>query len=551
MKLKNLKSLYILTLLLCGVTAFGQYTPPPVGAYQYSGSSWIATTTSATSGAIQFTPPPAALYCYNSGTSQWVPATSACFGGGGGSFTALTGDATSTSTGGATTVKGLNSTLLSGLATGVLGNTTSTGVPFIYNASNPIPANFLANYTTPVQGPVYPTTYLLSVLNGNDQTGPKEYLSQDGFSLLPMTKGGQVNVYIDNVGFRDPRVIKIGATYYLSYTNTTLAALNATSIGLAYSTDMQNWTKVTTPNWSSFIGGSQSSIVQGCWWVDPSGNYWMIMGPAAPNNLTGYYVQFFPATNTFGTPTAITWSDGTGNKMPMAVWTSAGTTWALIQATGFDSLYSFSTISGTWTLRSSGNNWAGWLTGTTTTAIESGAMVILPSGNLRAYFVDANGAIAGGNTYYSNCSTSNPLTCTWSASVAISPFTPYSTNAAGVIADWIDVVPFADIQSDQTFNALERSNPPADIQIIVPTTTINANSCSSLQTAPLTGLTTTMTVHFTPSTDIHSVTGWSSAGPTLYFVPVPTANSLTYYVCNNSVGNITPGAATTWNVSAK
>lgn len=64
------------------------------------------------------------------GCTQWSgSAWEAC--GGSGSFTALTGDATSTSTGGATTVVGINGTLLSGLATGILKNTTATGVPSI------------------------------------------------------------------------------------------------------------------------------------------------------------------------------------------------------------------------------------------------------------------------------------------------------------------------------------------------------------------------------------------------------------------------------------
>ena len=53
------------------------------------------------------------------------------YSGGSGTFNALTGDATSTSTGGATTVVGLNGTLLSGLATGIVKNTTATGVPSI------------------------------------------------------------------------------------------------------------------------------------------------------------------------------------------------------------------------------------------------------------------------------------------------------------------------------------------------------------------------------------------------------------------------------------
>ena len=56
--------------------------------------------------------------------------------GGSGTFNALTGDATSTSTGGATTVKGINSTLLSSLATGILKNTTTTGVPSIAVAAD-------------------------------------------------------------------------------------------------------------------------------------------------------------------------------------------------------------------------------------------------------------------------------------------------------------------------------------------------------------------------------------------------------------------------------
>ncbi len=64
---------------------------------------------------------------------------SACtVSGGSGTFNALTGDATSTSTGGATTVKGINSTLLSSLATGILKNTTSTGVPSIAASSDVI-----------------------------------------------------------------------------------------------------------------------------------------------------------------------------------------------------------------------------------------------------------------------------------------------------------------------------------------------------------------------------------------------------------------------------
>ena len=69
--------------------------------------------------------------------------------GGGGSFTALTGDATSTSTGGATTVVGLNGTLLSGLSTGYLHNTTTTGVPTVVTS---IPNGDLVNSAITIAG---------------------------------------------------------------------------------------------------------------------------------------------------------------------------------------------------------------------------------------------------------------------------------------------------------------------------------------------------------------------------------------------------------------
>lgn len=133
------KLAFLLSLL--AIPAVAQYNPPAVTAtalYQYASAPAACTVGQVYVLISTFQP----YYC--SAANTW----SAFGSGGGGSFTALTGDATSTSTGGATTVKGLNGTLLSGLATGVLGNTTSTGVPFIYNASTPIPAAYGGTGTT-------------------------------------------------------------------------------------------------------------------------------------------------------------------------------------------------------------------------------------------------------------------------------------------------------------------------------------------------------------------------------------------------------------------
>lgn len=81
--MKALKSAILASLLLTPFMALAQ-NPPPVAAFTYSGSSWIAAATTSAANPINYQPPAAALYCFNSGTGKWVPADSSCFGGGGG-----------------------------------------------------------------------------------------------------------------------------------------------------------------------------------------------------------------------------------------------------------------------------------------------------------------------------------------------------------------------------------------------------------------------------------------------------------------------------------
>jgi hypothetical protein len=86
-----------------------------------------------------------------------------------------------------------------------------------------------------------------------------------------------------------------------------------------------------------------------------------------------------------------------------------------------------------------------------------------------------------------------------------------------------------------------------------------ANACSSFtgtsgtaSTTTMTGLTTGMTLTYTPTTDVHAVTGWSpGAGGQLYFTAWPTAGTANAYVCNPTAAAIVTGGSTTWNVSAK
>jgi len=127
------------------------YTPPAVGLYGANNSAWYPAACDAngnlqTSMGNYATAPatcsPGQTYYNTAGTSPyWCgPANTWNAFGGSGTFNQLTGDATSGANGGATTVKGINNTLLSSLATGPLYNTTTTGVPSIETAPQAISA---------------------------------------------------------------------------------------------------------------------------------------------------------------------------------------------------------------------------------------------------------------------------------------------------------------------------------------------------------------------------------------------------------------------------
>jgi len=83
-----------------------------------------------------------------------------------------------------------------------------------------------------------------------------------------------------------------------------------------------------------------------------------------------------------------------------------------------------------------------------------------------------------------------------------------------------------------------------------PTTAVTGNSCSAAATTvTMTGLTSTMTITFTPNADITASVGWGSTGG-LVIVAWPTTNTVNYKICNQTGSSITPGAVT-WNVSAR
>ena len=110
----------ILLLGLISLGLWGQVQPGRPVLYDSNGNVSVGTPLPATA------PPTGSVNVqgnfYQNGT---------LFTSGAGVFSALSGDATSTATGGVTTVKGANSVIYSTLATGILKNTTGTGVPSI------------------------------------------------------------------------------------------------------------------------------------------------------------------------------------------------------------------------------------------------------------------------------------------------------------------------------------------------------------------------------------------------------------------------------------
>jgi hypothetical protein len=89
----------------------------------------------------------------------------------------------------------------------------------------------------------------------------------------------------------------------------------------------------------------------------------------------------------------------------------------------------------------------------------------------------------------------------------------------------------------------------ADVAVVLPTTLINANNCTTPATVTMTGATTAMVAAWSFASDAAASTGWGINGG-LNFMPWFTANTLNWRVCNVTGSAITPGAISV-NVAAR
>jgi hypothetical protein len=82
------------------------------------------------------------------------------------------------------------------------------------------------------------------------------------------------------------------------------------------------------------------------------------------------------------------------------------------------------------------------------------------------------------------------------------------------------------------------------------TSAIASGACATVVTVAATGILATDTIVYTPNTNPTGITGYAvSASGSLYIWAVPTSGNVSFYVCNNTSGSLTPGALTlNWRV---
>ncbi|HET9087797.1 MAG TPA: hypothetical protein VFN53_09755 [Acidobacteriaceae bacterium] len=297
---------------------------------------------------------------------------------------------------------------------------------------------------TPKPGP--PALYLFSVLNNAAPVGPQTYTSVTGTTLQPLTKPGGANIVPNTPQFRDGRFLHAGRTYYYSYTH---GGGPSRTIGLIASSDLQNWTAVAAPDWSNLFRNGENAIWNGAWWNE-NGKYYMFFGVChrLVPTCRPYFVPFTPATNSFGSPHAISFTtkDPHTYNIVMSIFRSAGKNWALLQtldASGNSvvALASFTSLTHPWK-----TDWS--MIGGQQRYRESGAAIVLPNGHPQVYYVRN----AGGQLFYTTANGSDPGHATWSNPQAIPPFTPGFQPA-----DWIDVVPISDSETLENIARIQNS----------------------------------------------------------------------------------------------
>jgi len=551
------KFVAVLTLMIASV-AWSQGNPPPVAAYELSAGAWNPLTSSYGAQGLQYNPPPVALYCYNSSIGQWVPATSACFGGGGGSGTVTT-VSVATANGISGTVANPTTTPAITLTLGAITPTSvAIGAGSAITSSGPGGAlasgAFAAAYTLP--------TATSSTLGGVKPDGTTITNSSGAISVTygtasntaaqgndsRITGAAQCTAGTATGDCEVNQMTTLGDTEYggASGALTRLAGPTGAASTLYIYTDTTNGSSLAQiPAWVTYlpIGAVGSSGLSGSGPISISAagaigcsscnTSSAVATPPFDKSATGLSNPTADATFTY--PNTSTSGLTLAGTAPASVSTATGTNaTTLFNVNGVTGGAS-SNSSGTGGVGSSpsitaGNGGAG--TGTAGNGGAGGNITLTPG---------AGGAKTGAGVAGAAGVVAVVGSETVSVGLSVGAGSAITSSGPGGA---LTAAAFTAVISNVTFT-------------VSSSTTINANSCSPASSSSgtsvtMTGLASTNALVVTPNADITNTTGWGNpAAGVLYITVAPGSGAFTYHVCNNTASNITTNGAATFNVAAR
>jgi hypothetical protein len=205
--------------------------------------------------------------------------------------------------------------------------------------------------------------YLVTAFTGNGGFHERlsVFYSPDGKTVFG---GGANQVYADpNTGnsLRDPSTIKIGDTWYTAYTINNGYSKN---FGVIKSTDLINWSPVTTVDVSSIGGLNQAwapELVK-----DTNGDIYVFFSSMNASSVgSTYYVKATTGNLTaWGAPSPVLWTNAPSSIID-PTFVKSGNTWFCFfknEDTKYIERATSTSLTGTWTVDRTGN-WSGWGSG--------------------------------------------------------------------------------------------------------------------------------------------------------------------------------------------